>query len=112
MTLPAFLSTVNKGAADSLRFDSRGVVERWTNKDEWLGWNFRVVRPGAYEVVLVTSEQKYGRDWEGGHEVSVEVAGQRLEGVVDNEMDKNLVNIRAHGVSGALSVDNQLQVEK
>ncbi len=44
-----------------------------------------VVRPGAYEVVLVTSEQKYGRDWEGGHEVSVEVAGQRLKDVVDND---------------------------
>src|SRR5271157_1630054 len=35
-----------------------------------------------------------------------------LEGVVDSEADKNLVNIRANGVSGAFSVTNNLQVVK
>jgi hyperosmotically inducible protein len=35
-----------------------------------------------------------------------------LEGVVDSDADKNLVNIRANGVSGAFSVTNNLQVVK
>jgi len=35
-----------------------------------------------------------------------------LEGVVDSEADKNLVNIRANGVSGVFSVTNHLRVEK
>lgn len=35
-----------------------------------------------------------------------------LEGVVDSEADKNLVNIRANGVSGIFSVTNHLRVEK
>jgi len=35
----------------------------------------------------------------------------RLEGVVANEMDKNLINIRARSVPNVFSVDNQLQVE-
>ncbi|HKV81247.1 MAG TPA: BON domain-containing protein [Candidatus Sulfotelmatobacter sp.] len=35
-----------------------------------------------------------------------------LLGVVDNEMDKNLAGIRANGVPGIFSVDNQLQVVK
>ena len=35
-----------------------------------------------------------------------------LEGVVDSEGDKNLVGIRANGVSGAFSVTNNLQVVK
>lgn len=35
-----------------------------------------------------------------------------LEGVVDSEGDKNLVYIRANGVSGAFSVTNNLRVEK
>jgi len=35
-----------------------------------------------------------------------------LEGVVDSEGDKNLVGIRANGVSGIFSVTNNLQVEK
>jgi hyperosmotically inducible periplasmic protein len=33
-----------------------------------------------------------------------------LEGVVDNDGDKNLAGIRANGVSGIFSVDNHLQV--
>lgn len=35
-----------------------------------------------------------------------------LEGVVDNDGDKNLAGIRANGVSGAFSVTNNLQVVK
>jgi hyperosmotically inducible protein len=35
-----------------------------------------------------------------------------LMGVVDNEMDKNLAGIRANGVPGIFSVDNQLKVVK
>ena len=36
----------------------------------------------------------------------------RLEGVVNNEADKNIAGIRARGVSGTFSVDNNLQIEK
>jgi hyperosmotically inducible periplasmic protein len=35
-----------------------------------------------------------------------------LEGVVDSQADKNIVNIRANGVSGAFSVVNNLVVAK
>ena len=35
-----------------------------------------------------------------------------LEGVVDNEGDRNVANIRARGVSGTFSVQNNLRVEK
>lgn len=35
----------------------------------------------------------------------------RLEGVVANEGDKNLINIRANSVPNVFSVDNQLRVE-
>jgi hyperosmotically inducible protein len=34
-----------------------------------------------------------------------------LEGVVANQSDKNLINIRANGVSGVFGVTNDLQVE-
>ena len=36
----------------------------------------------------------------------------KLEGVVDNEGDKNAAGIRANGVPGIFSVDNNLQVVK
>jgi hyperosmotically inducible periplasmic protein len=35
-----------------------------------------------------------------------------LMGVVDSEMDRNIAGIRANGVPGVFSVDNQLQVVK
>lgn len=34
-----------------------------------------------------------------------------LEGVVDNETDKNLAGMRANGVPGTFAVTNNLQVE-
>ena len=35
----------------------------------------------------------------------------RLEGVVANQGDKDLINVRANGVPGVFSVTNDLQVE-
>jgi alpha-L-fucosidase len=86
VTLPAFLSTVHKAASGgNLKFDSRGVAENWVNKDEWMSWDFKLTRPGAFEVVVLSSEQKYGRDWEGDHTVQIEAVGQRLRGTIDND---------------------------
>ncbi len=55
-----------------------------------------------------------GQEPLGNYPIHIIVKGGHitLQGVVGNEMDKNLAGIRAHGVSGAFSVDNELQVEK
>jgi alpha-L-fucosidase len=93
ITLPAFLSTAHHIGTEGLRFDSRGVAERWTNKDDWVDWDFKVSKPGAFDVVIVTSQQKYGRDWEGGHVLSLEVAGQKFNATVeDNGKQENPTN--------------------
>lgn len=84
VTLPAFLANAHKSGDGGLRFDTRGVAERWLNKNEWLEWDFKVVKPGTFDVVVVTSEQKYGRDWEGGHVLSLDVAGQKINASVEN----------------------------
>jgi len=85
VTLPAFLSTVHSSGDKGLRFDSRGVAEHWVNKDDWVDWDYKVSTPGTFDVVVLTSEQKYGKDWEGGHTVSLETAGQKLEGKIEND---------------------------
>jgi len=85
VTLPAFLSNVHKAAGEEgLRFDSRGVAERWLNKNEWVDWNYKISKPGDFDIVVLTSEQKYGRDWEGGHSVTLETAGQKLTAKIEN----------------------------
>jgi hyperosmotically inducible protein len=55
-----------------------------------------------------------GQEPLGNYPIHIIVKGGHivLEGIVDNEMDKNLAGLRARGVSGAFSVDNELQVEK
>jgi hyperosmotically inducible periplasmic protein len=55
-----------------------------------------------------------GQEPLGNYPIHIIVKGGRitLAGVVDNQMDKKLAEIRARGVSGAFAVDNQLQVEK
>jgi alpha-L-fucosidase len=86
LTLPAYLAEVHAGQQGAqLRFDSRGVVERWLRAEEWLSWDFKVHTPGSFEVALITSQQKYGSNWEGGHRVAVTVGGAKASGVVDDD---------------------------
>src|SRR5262249_25442976 len=59
VTLPAYLGAIHNAPGSGMRLDSRGVVEQWTRKDDWVDWDFKVTSPGAFDVVLVSSEQKY-----------------------------------------------------
>lgn len=56
--------------------------------------------------------QKYALGVQQPIRIIVKGGHVSLEGVVDNESDKNLAGIRAKGVSGVFSVDNNLQVAK
>lgn len=86
VTLPAYLAGVHgTGGTPQVRFDSRGVADRWVDPKEWMDWEFRLSSPGEFQVVLITSQQKYGKDWEGGHRVTVDVAGQKIEGTVTDQ---------------------------
>jgi hyperosmotically inducible periplasmic protein len=55
-----------------------------------------------------------GQEPLGNYPIHIIVKAGRitLEGVVDNEMDKNLAGMRARGVSGAFAIDDELQIEK
>jgi hyperosmotically inducible protein len=56
--------------------------------------------------------QKYALGVQQPIRIIVKAGKVTLEGVVDNEGDKNIANIRANGVSGVFSVTNNLQVVK
>jgi len=60
-------------------------VEHWTKKDEWVEWKFQVSQPGTFAIRVITSEQKYGNGWEGGHHVTVGVGGKTLDAVIKND---------------------------
>lgn len=56
--------------------------------------------------------QKYELGVQKPIRIIVKMGRVTLEGVVDNEADKNLVGLRANSVSGIFSVTNNLQVQK
>ena len=56
--------------------------------------------------------QKYAMGVQQSIRIIVKNGNVTLEGVVDNESDKNIANIRAKGVSGVFGVTNNLQVVK
>ncbi len=56
--------------------------------------------------------QKYALGVQKPIRIIVKNGHVTLEGVVDNEADKNLAGIRANGVSGVFSVTNNLAVAK
>jgi hyperosmotically inducible protein len=56
------------------------------------------------------SLQKYALGVQKPIRIIVKNGNVTLEGVVDNEADKNIANVRANGVPGVFSVKNNLQV--
>jgi hyperosmotically inducible periplasmic protein len=55
---------------------------------------------------------RYGYSAVPSIHIIVKNGNVRLEGVVSNEMDRNLIGIRVNGVSGVFKVTNELTVEK
>ncbi len=60
-----------------------GVVENWYSEDDYLTWTCHILQPGTHEVSLQTMARKY-QPWEGGHDVVVELAGQRIAASVQD----------------------------
>src|SRR5207244_3296959 len=57
----------------------------WTTPGDSLTWTFQVTKPGEFDISGITSEQKYGQNWEGGHKVALTLAGNTVRGVIANE---------------------------
>jgi hypothetical protein len=101
------------GGAPKVIIDSRGVATRWFDPGYELRWDFTLYQPGAYEVVLLTSEARSsfaGADWEGGHLVKVSVAGRELEGKVEDQ--GRLVNARNPRWRDVRSAIGQVRIAK
>ena len=71
------------------------------------------IRRAAYRAIYGDSvlSTRYGFRALPSIHIIVKNGDIRLEGVVANEGDRNIAGIRAKGVHGAFSVDNQLRIE-
>jgi hyperosmotically inducible periplasmic protein len=71
------------------------------------------IRRGVYRAVYgdASLSTRYGYRALPSIHIIVKNGNVRLEGVVANEMDRNIAGIKANGVSGAFHVENELKVE-
>ncbi len=105
----------------TLKSDSENVVkriegvEKVVNKIEVLPPSPMDDRIRLAEYRAIYSEpalQRYSLQAVPSIHIIVNGGRVTLEGVVDNETDKNLANLRANGVSGVFGVTNNLRVQK
>jgi BON domain len=71
------------------------------------------VRRDVYRAVFGAADigDRYGFSAVPSIHIIVKNGNVRLEGVVANEFDRNIINIKAKGVPGAHNVENDLQIE-
>jgi len=103
-----------KSEAEKVVKDIEGV-ERVVNNIEVLpvSPNDDRLRLALYRTIYGdTALSRYGLQAVPPIHIIVKNGNVTLEGVVANEGDKNIANIRANGVSGVFSVKNNLRVEK
>jgi len=89
-------------------------VERVDNKIQVLPVSFfdNGLRLRLYRTIYSGPLQRYSLVVNKPIRIIVNGGHVTLVGVVDSEMDKNIAGIRANGVPGIFSVDNQLKVVK
>jgi alpha-L-fucosidase len=86
-----------------------GFVQGWLDSRDSVSWSVNVVRPGVFDVRIVTAKwsRKSGNDrvldWEGGHAVVLSAGEERVSGVIE---DNGVVSpprfLRAEGVRSNL----------
>ena len=90
-------------------------VESVTNNIEVLpnSPNDDRLRIAVYRAVYGNASlQVYNQRYLAPIRIIVKNGNVTLEGVVGSEMDKNMANVQANGVSGVFSVTNNLEVDK
>lgn len=103
-----------------LKSDAEGVVKQIEGVERVVN-NIEVLplSPNDDRIRVATARAIYGygplQRYALGAQPSIRIivknGNVKLEGVVANEMDKNMAFIRANGVPGAFSVTNDLKVE-
>lgn len=76
----------NKQGTSPINITPSGVAEDWTNKSNWMSWKVKIVRPGDYEISLVTGGSRHNSPWDVGHRVNIEFASQSFRCVVSRHV--------------------------
>src|SRR5574340_905267 len=84
-TLDGYLAAMHKSDSSELNIDRRGVLAGWTNAKDWLSWDFKVFRPGSFDVVEVSAPPARGSTWDGGHRLTISVGGKTVNATMNRD---------------------------
>ena len=81
--LPAHIGTLIPSPKDQqMAVNRAGIVTGWKDVKSRMEWKFKMSEPGEYLVRLSTAAIGRGREWKGGHAVTVTVNGRKISGSV------------------------------
>jgi alpha-L-fucosidase len=83
VVLDAYLAEMHKAEGSKISVDRRGVIANWVDAKDWLSWEFKVFRPGTFDVTALTAGTRTA--WDGGHKVVVEVAGNKVSAALNED---------------------------
>ena len=113
ITLPGVSAKATKNGEEAkINFNGRGGgADGWTENGITLGWEFKVEKPGTYQVDLVTTETgSHGSPtWQGDHEINLSVNGKALPvKIVADSKEVNPRNLywkKIHTNGGVITFD-------
>ena len=79
VTLPAVDATIHGNTAAYESDPRKDCIGYWMNSHDWLGWDYLLKKPGAFDVEITLACV----DAEAGSEYVVDVSGQKLTGKVE-----------------------------
>lgn len=68
----------------AMRMGGNGLTENWRRPTDWLEWRFTVLKPGTYDVTVVTTHQHL-EPWSGGHTLKLTCGDQHLKRVTKRD---------------------------
>jgi alpha-L-fucosidase len=98
VTMEAFLArNQHDGRKPNPHIGPRGVMQGWTDSNDWLSWQFKMITPGKFDVMIVSIGTRGGSGdpaapvyWQGGHKVKIGLDGDSLTAVIKE--DKKVPN--------------------
>ncbi|MCC6414379.1 MAG: alpha-L-fucosidase [Opitutaceae bacterium] len=67
-----------------MRMGGNGLTENWRNPHDWLEWQFTVLKPGTYDITVVTTHQHL-EPWSGGHTLRLTCDKQNLKRITKRD---------------------------
>jgi alpha-L-fucosidase len=65
-----------------------GTIENWFNAQNRVSWEFKIAKPGKYDVVVL-SQTEHDGSWEGGHKLKASIGNKSTSGTARKKEERD-----------------------